>query len=99
MPWDGTERRRDGITLAEVENAVYKANEKFFEKIQKMCDDNLEKNFLKHVQEFTHFDKDTKSKIYEVLSNFKNKTKLKFTVGIPLFLLITERILTKIGLF
>ena len=35
MTWDGKERRGETITIAEVENAVYKANEKFFDKVKK----------------------------------------------------------------
>ncbi len=35
MTWDGTERRNESITVSDVKNAVYEANEKFFEKVKK----------------------------------------------------------------
>ncbi len=99
MAWDGKERRGDTITVSDVKNAVYEANEKFFEKVKKMCDDNLEVTILKHTQEYTHFDKPTKQLIYDMISNFKSRIKAKYSIGIPLALLFAERILNKIGLF
>jgi hypothetical protein len=99
MAWDGDERRGTHLTVADVKNAVYEANEKFFEKVKEMCDENLETGLLKHTQEFTHFDKATKTIIYEMITNFKNRIKNKYIIGTPLMLLIIERILNKIGLF
>lgn len=99
MKWEGDERRGETITIADVENAVYKANEKFFEKVEKMCNTNLETSLLKHAQEYTHFDKSTKATIYEMISTFKSRIKAKYSIGIPLVLLFAERILNKIGIF
>lgn len=99
MTWDSKERRGDSITVSDVKNAVYEANEKFFDKVQKMCDDNLEKSLLKHTQEYTHFDKLTKATIYDMVNNFKSRIKTKYSIGIPLVLLFVERILNKIGIF
>lgn len=97
--WEGNERRVDTITIADVENAVYKANEKFFEKVEKMCNTNLKSSLLEHVQEHTHFDKSTKATIYEMINNFRGRIKAKYSIGIPLVLLFAERILNKIGIF
>ena len=99
MTWDGKERRGESITVAEVKNAVYEANEKFFEKVKTMCDDNLETSILKHTQEYSHFDKTTKAIIYEMINAFQKRIKAKYTIGVPLVLLFAERILSKIGLF
>lgn len=99
MTWDGKERRGGNITVSDVKNAVYEANEKFYEKIQKMCDDNLEKSLLVHTQEYPHFDKPTKTIIYDMINNFKGRIKAKYLIGVPLGFLIAERILNKIGLF
>lgn len=99
MTWDGKERRSEGITIAEVKNAVYEANEEFFGKIKKMCDDNLKISLLEHTAEYAHFDKPTKTILYEIITNFKSRIKAKYSIGIPLVLLFAERILNKIGLF
>lgn len=99
MTWDGKERRGDTITIAEVENAVYKANEKFFEKVEKMCNTNLENNLLKHTQEYPHFDKPTKTIIYDMIANFKRRIKIQYIIGVPLALLCVERFLNRIGWF
>lgn len=99
MTWDGHERRGDTISISDVKNAVYEANEKFYEKVQKMCDDNLETSLLKHVQEHSHLDKPTKMLLYEMISNFQGRIKAKYSIGIPLALLFAERILNKLGWF
>ena len=99
MTWDGKERRDDTLSVSDVKNAVYEANEKFYEKIKQMCDNNLEKNLLKHIQEYTHFDKSTKTIIYDMVNSFKNRIKNKYSIGIPLALLFAERILNKMGIF
>ena len=99
MAWDGKERRGDTISASDVKNAVYEANEKFYEKIKQMCDNNLENNLLKHTQEYTHFDKSTKTIIYDMINSFKSRIKNKYSIGIPLALLFAERILNKIGIF
>lgn len=99
MTWDGKERRDGSITISDVENAVYKANEKFFAKVQEMCDKNMEVGLLRHTTELSHLDKETKSVLYEMIGNFKGRIKAKYSIGIPLSLLIVERVLNKIGLF
>ncbi len=99
MTWDGKERRGETITIAEVKNAVYEANEKFFDKVKSMCDENLKTSILEHTAEYAHFDKPTKTILYEIISNFKSRIKAKYYIGIPLVLLFAERILNKIGLF
>ena len=99
MTWDGKERRGDTISVSDVKNAVYEANEKFYEKIKQMCDNNLENSLLKHTQEYTHFDKSTKTIIYDMINSFKSRIKNKYSIGIPLALLFAERILNKMGIF
>jgi len=99
MTWDGKERRSDCITVSDVKNAVYEANEKFYEKIKQMCDSNLEITLLKHTQEYTHFDKPTRNIILDMISNFKGRIKAKYSIGIPILLLFAERILSKFGLY
>lgn len=99
MTWDGKERRGDSITVSDVKNAVYEANEKFFDKVKQMCDDNLEKSILKHTQEYPHFDKPTRTIIYDMINSFKGRLKAKYSIGVPLALLFVERILNKMGFF
>lgn len=98
-PYEGKERRENSLSLAEVENAVYKANKEFFNEVKKMCDGNIETEFLKHTTEYPHFDKPTRTIIYEIISNFKRRIKIEYIFGIPLLLLFIERLLNKIGLF
>lgn len=99
MPYEGKERRENSLSLADIKNTIHEANKEFFSNIRKMCDDNIEIELLKHTTEYTHFDKPTKTIIYEMITNFKNRIKNRYLISIPLSLLIIERVLNKIGIF
>ncbi len=99
MSYEGKERRENFLSLAEIKNTIHDANKEFFNEIRKMCDDNIETEFLKHTVEYTHFDKSTKTIIYEMIANFKKRIKVEYVFGVPLVLLFVERLLNKLGIF
>lgn len=86
-------------TLYSVENAVYKANEKFFIKIKEMCDVNVRMEMQEHLIKETHFDKTMATKMYQILNNYTDNKKALYIVGVPLLLLFVDRILSKLGVW
>ena len=86
------------LTPFEIENAILKANKIFFQEIEKMCDRNIESKFDKHLLDKTHFDKPNASILYRMIASFKAWSTVKYMVGVPLFLLVVERILNVIGI-
>lgn len=99
MSYEGKERRESSLSLAEIKNTIHDANKEFFDEIRKMCDDNIETEFLKHTTEYPHFDKPTRTIIYEIISNFKRRIKIEYVFGVPLTLLFIERLLNRFGVF
>lgn len=99
MTYEGKERRENSLSLADIKNTIHDVNKEYFNDIRKMCDDNVEREFLKHTNEYPHFDKTTRAIIYEMINNFKRRVKIEYVFGIPLTLLFIERLLNKIGIF
>lgn len=99
MTYDGKERREHSLTLADIKNTITDINKEFFKDITTMCDKNIETEFLKHTNEYPHFDKPTRTIIYEIISNFKRRIKVEYVFGVPIGLLFIERVLNKIGIF
>ena len=98
MSYEGKERRESSLSLEKIKNAIHDANKEFFNEIRQMCDKNIETEFLKHTTVYPHFDKPTRTIIYEMISNFKRRIKIEYVFGVPLTLLFIERILTKMGI-
>lgn len=99
MPYEGKERRDSALTLADIKNTIHDVNKEYFNDIRKMCDDNVEREFLKHATECHHFDKPTRLIIYEIINNYKRWIKVEYVFGIPLSLLFIERLLNRLGWF
>jgi len=86
------------LTPTDIENAILKANKTFFSEVEKMCDINIEGKIDKHLLDKTHFDKVNTSILYRMIDSFKAWSTVKYMVGVPLFLLVVERILNVIGI-
>ena len=88
----------NGISLSEIENTILRANKEYFKEVKAMCDDNLKSSMNEHLLDKTHFDKQNASVIYQMINSFKEKSMAKYVVGVPLLLLVIERILNTVGL-
>jgi len=91
------DRRTTIMTMEGVENAVFKANEKFFVKVKQMCDDNVKIEMQAHLINENHFDKTMAAKMYRIIDNYTDNKKALYIVGVPLLLLFLDRICSKMG--
>ena len=97
---DRIERRTvSAITADAIENAVYKANKAFFIEVKAMCDDNVKMEMQEHLIKEYHFDKVMASRMYRIIDNYTDNKKALYIVGVPLVLLIADRILSKMGVW
>ena len=85
-------------TPADIENAILKANKVYFQDVEKMCDKNIKEKLTEHLLDKTHFDKPSTSVLYRMIESFKAWSTIKYVFGVPLFLLVVERILNVIGI-
>ena len=96
---ESDDRRTIVMTLEGVENAVFKANEKFFDKVKKMCDDNVKIEMQAHLINENNFDKTMASKMYRIIDNYTDNKKALYVVGVPMVLLFVDSILSKMGVW
>ena len=87
------------ITVADIENAIYKANIRYREELERMCEQKNKASIQDHLIKETHFNEAATTKLYKMINNFTENSKIKYMVGVPVGLLLLDRLLTRLGLY